>query len=264
MIATQKIEVIKTSQSRLKEVNWEDLGFGKIFSDHMAVIEYRDGQWMNAQIRPYGPMQFSPAISALHYGQAIFEGLKAFKSANDEVFIFRPEKNAERLNESARRMCMPELPVDLFMESLTQLIKFDSGWIPKGEGESLYIRPHMFAIDEYVGVRPSETYMFVIFTGPVGKYYTAELKVKIETNYTRAVRGGTGHAKAAGNLSGVPCLGMVVGEHRGKPHHCRWSNPWVKLQLVPLKKTADELVAPDHAVAIPCCKVAQWKSTAKP
>ena len=105
MIATQKIEVIQTSQSRLKEVNWEDLGFGKIFSDHMAVIEYRDGQWRNAQIRPYGPMQFSPAISALHYGQAIFEGLKAFKSAKDEVFIFRPEKNAERLNESARRMC---------------------------------------------------------------------------------------------------------------------------------------------------------------
>jgi branched-chain amino acid aminotransferase len=115
------------------------------------------------------------------------------------VFIFRPEKNAERLNESARRMCMPELPVELFMEALTQLIKLDAGWIPKGEGESLYIRPHMFAIDEYVGVRPSETYMFVIFSGPVGKYYTAELKVKIETNYTRAVRGGTGHAKAAGN-----------------------------------------------------------------
>jgi branched-chain amino acid aminotransferase len=199
MIATQKIEVLKTSQSRLKEVNWEDLGFGKIFSDHMVVIEYRDGQWGNAQIRPYGPMQFSPAISSLHYGQAIFEGLKAFKSANDEVFIFRPEKNAERLNESARRMCMPELPVELFMDSLTQLIKLDSGWIPKGEGESLYIRPHMFAIDEYVGVRPSETYMFVIFSGPVGKYYTAELKVKIETDYTRAVRGGTGHAKAAGN-----------------------------------------------------------------
>ena len=130
MIATHKTEVTKTSQSRLQEVNWEDLGFGKIFSDHMVVIEYRDGQWGNAQIRPYGTMQFSPAISALHYGQAIFEGLKAFKSASDEVFIFRPEKNAERLNESARRMCMPELPVELFMESLTQLIKLDSGWIP--------------------------------------------------------------------------------------------------------------------------------------
>ncbi|MFM7233317.1 MAG: branched-chain amino acid aminotransferase [Flavobacteriales bacterium] len=199
MIATNKIEVTKTSHSRLNEVNWEDLGFGKIFSDHMVVIEYRDGQWGNVQIRPYGPMQFSPAISALHYGQAIFEGLKAFKSTRDEVFIFRPEKNAERLNESARRMCMPELPVELFIESLNQLIKLDSGWIPKGEGESLYIRPHMFAIDEYVGVRPSETYMFVIFSGPVGKYYTGELKVKIETDYTRAVRGGTGHAKAAGN-----------------------------------------------------------------
>ena len=200
MIATAaNIEITPTTKSRVSEVDWANLGFGKTFSDHMFVAEYSDGQWRNARICEYGKMQFSPAISALHYGQAIFEGLKAYKNADDEVFIFRPEKNAERLNKSARRMCMPDLPVDIFMEGLSQLVKLDKNWIPTGEGESLYIRPHMFAVDEFVGVRPSETYLFVIFTCPVGKYYTAELTVKIETNYTRAVKGGTGHSKAAGN-----------------------------------------------------------------
>lgn len=200
MIATtSKLEVTKTSKSRLDEVDWKDLGFGKIFSDHMAIIEFKNGQWHSPVIKPYGPIEFSPAISALHYGQAIFEGLKAYKNEQDEVLIFRPEKNAERLNKSAERMCMPTLPVEIFMDMITQLVQLDKGWIPKGEGESLYIRPHMFAVDEYVGVRPSESYLFVIFTCPVGKYYTTELKVKIETDYTRAVKGGTGHAKAAGN-----------------------------------------------------------------
>lgn len=199
MIATGNVLVHKTKHSRIKEVNWQDLGFGKIFSDHMAIVEYRDGRWQNPEIKPYGPMLFSPAISALHYGQAIFEGLKAYKSSDGEVLIFRPEKNAERLNKSAARMCMPALPVELFMELLTRLVGLDNDWIPGGEGESLYIRPHMFAIDEYVGVRPSESYLFCIFTCPVGKYYTTELKVKVETDFTRAVRGGTGHAKAAGN-----------------------------------------------------------------
>jgi branched-chain amino acid aminotransferase len=200
MIATSTpIEVRKTSQSRIQQVQWDDLGFGKTFSDHMLVMHYEKGQWQTPVIMPYGPLQFSPAISALHYGQAIFEGLKAYRNDNDEVFVFRPRKNAERLNESAKRMCMPELPVELFVDALTQLVQLDKDWVPKGEGESLYLRPHMFATDEYVGVKPSDSYMFVIFSCPVGKYYTNELKVKTETNFTRAVKGGTGHAKAAGN-----------------------------------------------------------------
>ncbi len=200
MIATtSNIKITPTAASRISTVDWQNLGFGKTFSDHMFVVEYSNGQWHDAQIVEYGKMNFSPAISALHYGQAIFEGLKAYKNAEGEVFIFRPEKNAERLNKSAERMCMPALPVEIFMEGLNQLVKLDNSWIPAGEGESLYIRPHMFAIDEFVGVRPSETYLFVIFSGPVGKYYTNELRVKIETNYTRATKGGTGHAKAAGN-----------------------------------------------------------------
>jgi branched-chain amino acid aminotransferase len=200
MIATTStMEIRKTSESRVQQVDWSNLGFGKIFSDHMLVVEYDNGQWGKPVIMPYGPLNFSPAISALHYGQAIFEGLKAYKNEKGEVFIFRPEKNAARLNESARRMCMPELPMEIFMDGLNQLVALDQAWIPTGEGESLYIRPHMFAVDEFVGVRPSEKYMFVIFTCPVGKYYTTELKVKIETDYTRATRGGTGHAKTAGN-----------------------------------------------------------------
>jgi branched-chain amino acid aminotransferase len=200
MIATiPPIETIKTKSSRVQEVDWSNLGFGKNFSDHMFVAEYHNGQWQNATLQPYGKMAFAPSISALHYGQAIFEGLKAYKNVKDEVYVFRPEKNAERLNHSARRMCMPEVPVDFFIDALSQLVRLDEAWIPRQEGESLYIRPHMFAIDEFVGVRPSESYMFVIFTCPVGKYYTNELKVKIETDYTRATRGGTGSAKAAGN-----------------------------------------------------------------
>ncbi|MCC6601554.1 MAG: branched-chain amino acid aminotransferase [Crocinitomicaceae bacterium] len=202
MITTENmIEIRKTTKSRLSEVDFEHLEFGKIFSDHMFVAEYREGQWRDAVIRPYGPLSFTPAISALHYGQAIFEGLKAYKNERNEVFVFRPEKNAARLNHSAERLCMPDFPEDLFVDAVAQLVKLDNEWIPQKEGESLYIRPHMFATDESVGVRPSEKYLFVIFTCPVGKYYANEIKVRVETHYTRAARGGTGSAKAAGNYA---------------------------------------------------------------
>lgn len=199
MIANMTMEIQKVAKSRIDQVEWDNLGFGKVFADHMVVVEYRDGQWGQPKIQPYGALNFSPAISALHYGQAIFEGLKAFKNEQGEVFVFRPEKNAARFDKSAERMCMPTLPDGLFVNAIKELVGIDHQWIPKGEGESLYIRPHMFAVDEYVGVRPSETYMFVVFTCPVNKYYTGEVKVKIEPKYTRAAKGGTGHAKAAGN-----------------------------------------------------------------
>lgn len=202
MIATlQPIEIQKVEKSRIDQVDWNNLGFGKIFSDHMCVIEYRDGSWHAPTIMPYGPISMSPAISALHYGQALFEGLKAYKNDQGEVYVFRPDKNAARLNSSARRLCMPELPVELFVDCIKHLVELDKAWIPTGEGESMYVRPHMFAIDEYVGVKPSESYLFVIFTCPVGKYYTGEIKVKIEKQFTRAAKGGTGHAKAAGNYA---------------------------------------------------------------
>jgi len=200
MIATStRIDIKSVSKSRIDKVDWSNLDFGKIFSDHMLVATYDNGKWSAPEIMPYGPISFSPAISALHYGQAIFEGLKAYKNQEGEVFVFRPEKNAKRFNLSAKRMCMPEIPVDYFVDCVRSLVDHDKSWIPTGEGESLYIRPHMFAVDEFVGVRPSESYLFVIFTCPVGKYYTNELRVKIETDFTRAVKGGTGHAKTAGN-----------------------------------------------------------------
>lgn len=200
MIATTtKIEVRKVDSSRVTAVDWKDLGFGKVFSDHMCIVEYKDGQWHTPVIKPYGKLEFSPAISALHYGQAIFEGLKAYKNSEGDVFVFRPEKNAARLNKSAARMCMPELPEDVFVDCVHLLVALDKEWIPTGEGESLYLRPHMFATDEYVGVRPSSSYYFVIFSCPVAKYYTGEIKVKIEPAFTRAAKGGTGAAKAAGN-----------------------------------------------------------------
>jgi branched-chain amino acid aminotransferase len=201
MIATKPIEIRRVEESRVQHVDWENLGFGKIFADHMFVMEYDNGAWGAPVIQPYGPLSFSPAISALHYGQAIFEGLKAFKNEENEIFVFRPEKNAHRLNVSARRLCMPEVPEELFKEAIAELVKIDNAWVPTSEGAALYIRPHLFAVDEYVGVRPSEKYTFVIFTCPVGKYYTGELKVKIEPKFTRAAKGGTGHAKAAGNYA---------------------------------------------------------------
>jgi len=202
MIATTNpIEIRRAEKTRVNEVDWENLGFGKVFSDHMFIMEYADGKWQTPVIQPYGPLHFSPAISALHYGQAIFEGLKAFRNDKGEVNVFRPEKNAHRMNVSAKRLCMPEVPEDIFCEAIAQLVSLDKGWIPGGEGEALYIRPHLFAIDEYVGVRPSEKYLFIIFTCPVGKYYTGELKVKIEPKFTRAAKEGTGHEKAAGNYA---------------------------------------------------------------
>lgn len=206
MISSQAesvIEVIKTKQSRIKEVDFNNLPFGKIFADHMFVMDYKDGKWQNPQIRPFEHFSFSPSMSALHYGQAIFEGMKAYRNENDEAFLFRPDMNYKRLNHSAQRMCMPAVPEDLFMDALQQLMRIDKQWIPNSEGSSLYIRPFMFATDEFVGIKPSDTYRFCIFSCPVGRYYSEPVRVRIETFYSRAIEGGTGTAKAAGNYGGA-------------------------------------------------------------
>lgn len=197
------IEITKTKHSRLPEIDFSNLPFGKIFADHMFVMDYKNGAWQDPQILPYGPFSFSPSMSALHYGQAIFEGLKAYRNKNNEAFLFRPEMNHARMNHSAQRMCMPQIPKDLFMEGLTKLIAIDKNWIPDEDGASLYIRPFLFATDEFVGIRPSETYRFCIFTCPVGRYYSEPVRVRIETYYSRAIEGGTGTAKAAGNYGGA-------------------------------------------------------------
>jgi branched-chain amino acid aminotransferase len=195
------IAIKKIAQSKLPEVNFSTLVFGKVLSDHMFVADYQDGVWGDFRIEPYGPMNIGPANAALHYGQSIFEGMKAYKNAAGEVLVFRADANAKRLNASARRMCMPELPEAVFLEGLTTLLALDCDWVPEAKGSSLYIRPFMFAMDNYIGVKPSETYRFMIFTSPVGAYYTKPVSVKVETNYTRASEGGTGAAKAAGNYA---------------------------------------------------------------
>tara|TARA_B100001287_G_scaffold46061_3_gene35145 strand:+ start:8812 stop:9879 length:1068 start_codon:yes stop_codon:yes gene_type:complete len=190
-----------TKNSRLSQVDWQNLPFGKIFSDHMFCMDYKDGQWSNMQIKPYENLSMSPATSVIHYGQSCFEGMKAHRNQNGEVVLFRPYDNARRFNKSAHRMCMPSIDEDIFIGALKKLISVDSSWVPENPEHALYIRPFMFAMDPFVGIRPSETYQFIIFTCPVGAYYTEPVPVKIETKYTRAVDGGTGYAKAAGNYA---------------------------------------------------------------
>ena len=196
-----KINIHKVAHSRLPNVDWENLPFGKVFSDHMFTMDYSNGQWQNPEIMPYGDISMSPATSVLHYGQSCFEGMKAHKDNSGNVLLFRANDNIKRLNISANRMCMPDVPEDLFLEALKSLLNVDRGWVPSLEGYSLYIRPFLFATDPYVGIRPSVTYKFMIFTCPVGAYYSSSVPVKIETKYSRAVSGGTGFAKAAGNYA---------------------------------------------------------------
>ena len=201
MSASLSIAVKKIAQSKLPEIDFSNLVFGKVVSDHMFIADFTDGAWGDFRIEPYGPMEIAPANAALHYGQSIFEGMKAYKNDAGEVLVFRANANAKRLNVSARRMCMPELPEATFLKGLSALLDLDRNWVPSAKGSSLYIRPFMFAMDNYIGVKPSENYRFMIFTCPVGAYYTKPVSVKVETTYTRASEGGTGEAKAAGNYA---------------------------------------------------------------
>jgi branched-chain amino acid aminotransferase len=191
--------VTHNTNSQLSTVDWENLPFGKIFADHMFVMEYANGEWQQGEILPFGPIDMHPAMSAIHYGQSIFEGMKAYRNNDNEVVLFRPELNAQRFAESAARMCMPEIPEELFLQAVKQLVAADADWVTNKPGYALYIRPFMFATDEFVGIKPSDTYKFVIINSPVGAYYAEPVRVKIEEYYTRAAEGGVGRAKAAGN-----------------------------------------------------------------
>ena len=197
--ASTAFTVHKAAQSKIQSVDWENLPFGKIFTDHMFVMEYANGAWQQGEILPFGPIDMHPAMSAIHYGQSIFEGMKAYRNDANEVVLFRPELNAHRFAESAARMCMPAVPEDLFIEAVKQLVQMDQAWVTNKPGYALYIRPFMFATDEFVGIKPSDTYKFVIINSPVGAYYAEPVRVKIEEHYTRAAIGGVGRAKAAGN-----------------------------------------------------------------
>ena len=199
MTAAMDISITKAEGSKLQDLNLENLPFGKYFTDHMLEADYENGEWKNVEIKPYQPLLLSPSLAALHYGQSIFEGIKAYKNAEGEAFIFRPYDNFQRFNVSAHRMQMPSVPEELFMEGMKQLVALDSSWIPQREDHSLYIRPFMFSTDERIGVHPSDSYKFMIILSPTGPYYSAPMRIYVEEQYVRAVPGGVGYAKAAGN-----------------------------------------------------------------
>jgi branched-chain amino acid aminotransferase len=199
MTSTHEIVVDKVERSRINDVDFSNLAFGKTFSDHMLQCTWRDGEWQDAQIKPYGPITVEPSCKAFHYGQAIFEGMKAFRSENDDVHLFRPYDNWERFNESAKRMAMPVVPEEIFMDGLKKLIELDRDWVRKGEGVSLYLRPFMIASENGVAAAPSTEYTFMIVMSPARAYYRGEVRVVIASDYSRAADGGVGYAKAAGN-----------------------------------------------------------------
>jgi branched-chain amino acid aminotransferase len=198
------IKITKTEKTRFNDINWENLGFGQYFSDHMYLSEYKDGKWNDGEILPYGPLQIEPACCALHYGQSIFEGLKAYRRVDGHINLFRPDRNARRLNHSASRVVIPPFDENLFIEAIKLLVKIDNKFVPSKKGTSLYIRPLVFGDSNFLGVHASKTYKHVIMTSPVASYYPeglAPVKILVDKDNVRAVRGGLGTAKTAGNYA---------------------------------------------------------------
>ena len=195
------MKITKTSISRLKSTDFSNLPFGTVFSDHMLICNFKYGKWGAAEVLPYGPISISPGSKVLHYGQSVFEGMKAFKNSNNEVLLFRKEENYKRINRSAVRLSIPEIPEDIFMNGLDELLSLDNEWCKADEGYSLYIRPFIFASSEGVKASASEEYTFMIITSPSTKYYAGEMNLVVEDHYTRASKGGVGFVKAAGNYA---------------------------------------------------------------
>ena len=194
-----KIEKIK--ESRINTVDFKNLDFGGVFTDHMYSCDFIDGEWINSEITPYKPINVSPASRVFHYGQACFEGMKAFKDNNDKTWLFRPIDNYERITKSSKRLAMPEFPKDLFFNALHNLLKIDAHWIKPGFGNSLYIRPFIFASEGSINATEAKEYKFMIICAPASSYYSGEVRVKIEKSFSRAAKGGVGYAKAAGNYA---------------------------------------------------------------
>ena len=198
---TNKIEIIKATTSKIQDVDFENLHFGEVFTDHLFECDFKNGEWQKPTIKPYAPFLLDPSAKVFHYGQAIFEGMKAYKDDNDSIWLFRPDENYHRFNKSAIRMAMPEVPEDIFMEGLNQLLKLDQAWIQKGKGNTMYIRPFLIATGSGVIANPSDEYKFMILLSPAKSYYSGEVKVLIAEHFSRAANGGIGAAKAAGNYS---------------------------------------------------------------
>lgn len=198
---TNAFEIRRAETSKISSVDFENLVFGNIFTDHMLSCDYRNGAWEKPLIKPYEPMLLDPSAKVFHYGQAIFEGMKAYKDTNDDVWLFRPDQNFDRFNKSAVRLAMPEVPEEIFIEGMKILIDLEREWVKKGKGNSLYIRPFMIAIGSGVVAAPSTQYRFMIILSPAKSYYSGEVKVIIAEHFSRAANGGIGAAKAAGNYS---------------------------------------------------------------
>lgn len=200
---TFPIAVERVKHSRLNEVDFTNLGFGSVISDHMLMADYKNGSWGEPKVIPYGELSMSPAILALHYGQAIFEGMKAFKMKDGSISIFRVQRHHQRMLKSLERMCMPAISEELFTACLHAIVETDQQWVPDQEGHSLYIRPLVFASESKLGVKISDQYKFIIMTSPVGPYFAKPIRIKVEETYVRAAEGGTGFAKCAGNYGGA-------------------------------------------------------------
>lgn len=214
MTAALDIQITKAETSKLNELTLENIPFGKYYTDHMLEADFENGEWKNIEIKPYQPLLLEPSTAALHYGQAIFEGIKAYKDENGNAFIFRPIDNFKRFNVSAERMQMPTVPEEIFMEGMRMLIELDKNWIPSMPDHSLYIRPFMFSSDPVIGVKPSETYKFMILLSPTGPYYNTPMKIYVEEKYTRAAPGGVGFSKNAGNY-GASMLATALAKKAG-------------------------------------------------
>lgn len=195
------MKIKKVDSSRINSVDFENLNFGAVFSDHMFTCDYVDGKWINPEIIPYQPISVSPASRVFHYGQACFEGMKAFKDDNNDVWLFRPTENYNRIIKSSVRLAMPKFPEELFFEGLNTLLKMDAQWIKTGIGNSLYIRPFIFASEGTINATEACEYKFMIICAPASSYYSGDVKVKIEKSFSRAAKGGVGYAKAAGNYA---------------------------------------------------------------
>lgn len=200
-----EIKIEKTTAPKAKPTDESSLGFGRLFTDHMFIMDYTEGKgWHDARIVPYQNLSLDPSAMVLHYGQAIFEGMKAYHTEDGRILLFRPEKNMERANISNDRLCIPRIDEDFCVEAIKELVKVDADWIPKSPGTSLYIRPFIIATDAHLGVHPAHNYMFIVILSPVGAYYPEGLnpvKIYVEDEYVRAVRGGIGFSKTPGNYA---------------------------------------------------------------
>lgn len=195
------IKVTLTDHSKINEVDFNNLLFGRVFTDHMFECDFVDGEWVNPVIKPYGPFEVEPSARVFHYGQAVFEGMKAFKDDNDTIFMFRPDENFRRINKSAKRLAIPEFPENLFFDGLTNLLRIEKNWIKKGRGNSLYIRPFVIATEGAIAASPASKYKFMIILSPAQSYYNQDVRVLFAEKYSRSADGGVGFAKAAGNYA---------------------------------------------------------------